>query len=75
MQPTGLQQLEASYARRNRENASALELAANECREAIDFYDRVIASDSSEQLAVGTDHIEWIVRATRRVAELAPKLD
>lgn len=51
---------------------SEAEAAAVEAREAIKFYDRVIASDGDERMAVGTDHTAWVLSALRRVAATAP---
>jgi hypothetical protein len=36
----------------------------------MDFFDRVQASSLDEKIAVGTDHLNWLVRAARKVIEV-----
>ena len=54
--------------------ATDLELAADECRRAVEFMDRVRASSDAEKNAVGNDHWDWLERAARKVAEAAPSI-
>jgi hypothetical protein len=58
----------------NREEATELELAADECRRAVEFFDRVQSSSGDEKIAVGRDHFDWLERAARRAAAAAPTL-
>ncbi len=40
----------------------------NEARQAIEFRDKVRDATQDEQIAVGTDHINWIISIVERLA-------
>jgi hypothetical protein len=46
-------------------------------KDALEFYDKVDALkfESNDRIAVGTDHIEWLVKATRTAVEDLKLLD
>ena len=43
----------------------------NNLTKAFEFYDKVVALkwDSDEKLAIGTDHITWVIEAARQAAK------
>lgn len=43
--------------------------AIKELADALDFFDRVVASSTEERIAVGQDHWNWILSAVRKVVE------
>lgn len=41
----------------------------NQLKEALEFYDKVISSTVEERIAVGSDHIDWLIAAARKANE------
>ena len=58
-----------------KERIAELEKQQSECREAIEFFDRVMQATPEERAAVGADHVDWVIQACRKAAALTPPED
>ncbi len=47
------------------EEIKRLEKIVKNCAAAAEFYEKVCRSDPEERIAVGTDHIDWVIDACR----------
>ncbi len=48
-----------------------IEKALENAKAAVEFFDKVQASSSDERIAVGRDHVDWILTACRACGVLA----